>query len=285
MFDEGIFPVIQNLMATSWVDIKIAMTVYCVGLSIEYFLPAERNQPAKDLIFNLLYTILFVFVSASLMRSTAWIIKPVVSWAGGPLLQYEFGQTVWSELLYVLTFFFIFDFFYYWFHRLQHRSKFLWAQHKFHHSEESLNITTGNRHHWLEDWLRIFFVLIPMQWFIELKVGSVGMIIATVMLWGYFIHMNLRLNLGPLTRLMAGPQLHRIHHSRLPEHQDKNFAAFFPVFDILFGSYWHPERKEYPRTGLISGQNMNNLVDANFAPFIDWLTMFRDRLNKFQRLT
>jgi sterol desaturase/sphingolipid hydroxylase (fatty acid hydroxylase superfamily) len=228
----------------------------------------------------MLYTINFVLMSVVLTRSTAWIIAPAVEWAGGPILSFDFGDAPWSELLYGLSFLFIFDFFYYWFHRLQHSSRILWAQHKLHHAEESLNVTTGNRHHWLEDWLRIFVILIPMQWLIELKVGSVGLLLSTMMLWGYFIHMNLRLNFGPLTRVFAGPQLHRIHHSRFTEHQDKNFAAFFPVYDLVFGTFWHPEKAEYPSTGLISGQNMNNLVDANFGPFKDWLAMYRTRRAK-----
>lgn len=267
----------EHIGANAWVEVKVAMVVYGIGMAIEFFRPAQQNQPARDIVFNLLYTVIFVFVSAFLVRSTSWIIEPIVSWAGGPLLSYDFGEGWWAELAYGLSFFVIFDFFYYWFHRFQHQSKVLWAQHKLHHSEESLNVTTGNRHHWLENWLRIFVILIPMQWLIELKAGSLGMIWATLLLWGYFIHMNLRLNLGPLTPILAGPQLHRIHHSSLPQHQDKNFAAFFPVYDMIFGTYWRPAKDEYPATGLFSGQNMNNLRDANFGPFLDWWRMFRDR--------
>jgi sterol desaturase/sphingolipid hydroxylase (fatty acid hydroxylase superfamily) len=28
------------------------------------------------------------------------------------------------------------------------------------------------------------------------------------------------------------------------EHRDKNFASFFPIFDILFGTAWVPRRDE-----------------------------------------
>jgi sterol desaturase/sphingolipid hydroxylase (fatty acid hydroxylase superfamily) len=277
MLDGELFSTIQNILANSWVEVKVAMMVYGVGLAIEYFRPAENNQPVRDILFNLVYTVIFVFVSAFLIRSTSWIIAPVVGWAGGPLLQFELGDGVAWELLYAISFFVIFDFFYYWFHRFQHKSRILWAQHKFHHSEPSLNVTSGNRHHWLEGWMRIFLILIPMQFLIELKPGSLGLIWSTFLLWGYFIHMNIKLNLGPLTPLLAGPQLHRIHHSNLPQHQDKNFAAFFPVYDIVFGSYWKPAPDEYPRTGLSSGQNMNNLRDANFGVFMDWADMLRSR--------
>ena len=273
MIESEFFASLLNVLANAWVEIKVAMLIYCVGMSIEYFLPAERNQPAKNIIFNLLYTIIYVFVAALLVRSTDWIIAPLVAKLGGPLISYSFGDSLVSELLYTLVFFAIFDFFYYWFHRLQHTWGVLWSQHKFHHSEESLNITTANRHHWLEDWLRIFLILIPMQWIIQLQPGSIGMIWSTFLLWGYFIHMNLRIDIGPFTPVLAGPQLHRIHHSNLQEHQDKNYAAFFPVYDVIFGSYWRPRKQEYPGTGLVTGQRMNDLKSANFEPFICWKSL------------
>ena len=62
----------------------------------------------------------------------------------------------------MLRFVFVIDFLYYWFHRLQHVSSVLWAQHQVHHSEQSLNITTNNRHHWLEELLRVFLILLPL---------------------------------------------------------------------------------------------------------------------------
>jgi hypothetical protein len=30
----------------------------------------------------------------------------------------------------------------------------------------------------------------------------------------------------------------------------KNFVAFFPIWDILFGTYYHPARDEFPPTGV-----------------------------------
>jgi sterol desaturase/sphingolipid hydroxylase (fatty acid hydroxylase superfamily) len=78
-------------------------------------------------------------------------------------------------------------------------------------------------------------------------------VIVGYMASAFFNHANIRLRLGPLTPILCGPQYHRIHHSRLPEHQDKNFAALFPVIDMMFGTYHRPSRDEFPPTGLISG--------------------------------
>jgi sterol desaturase/sphingolipid hydroxylase (fatty acid hydroxylase superfamily) len=54
---------------------------------------------------------------------------------------------------------------------------------------------------------------------------------------------------GAATPLLAGPQWHRIHHSTQPEHANRNFAAFFPFLDTLFGTYYAPRAGEYPPTG------------------------------------
>src|SRR5206468_6475948 len=81
----------------------------------------------------------------------------------------------------------------------------------------------------------------------------------------------LRLPLGPLARVVAGPQLHRIHHTVEARHLDRNLAAFFPLWDQLFGTYYHPGPGEYPRTGLASGQRVTSLAQALWLPFGEWL--------------
>ena len=41
--------------------------------------------------------------------------------------------------------------------------------------------------------------------------------------------------------VFPSPAHHHVHHSRHPEHIDKNFAFVFPVWDVLFGTYHMPE--------------------------------------------
>ena len=94
-------------------------------------------------------------------------------------------------------------------------------------------------------------------------------------LWGSFIHANLRLHLGVLTPVIAGPQWHRIHHSCLPEHQNKNFATLFPFIDLIFGTYYKPAPDEYPETGLLpEDRHVQFLDDATFEPFKVWKRLF-----------
>ena len=90
-------------------------------------------------------------------------------------------------------------------------------------------------------------------------------------LWAYFIHANVRIDrLHRFLPFFSTPQYHWIHHSRLPEHQDKNFSIWLPLFDIAFGSYYHPQVDEYPPTGLSSGEKIETVWDAQIGPLQAW---------------
>ncbi|MFI4904937.1 MAG: sterol desaturase family protein, partial [Burkholderiales bacterium] len=100
--------------------------------------------------------------------------------------------------------------------------------------------------------------------------------------WPYFIHANVRLPLGGLTRVVVGPQAHRIHHSLEDAHADRNFAAVFPLWDILFGTFCAPRAGEYPRTGLHSGERVTSFWQANLLPFAGWRRMWRERRQRLR---
>jgi len=71
------------------------------------------------------------------------------------------------------------------------------------------------------------------------------------------------------------PHYHWIHHSRAPQHQDKNYAIWLPMFDVAFGSYYRPQIDEYPDTGLSSGEKIETLWDAQAGPLIVWARSLR----------
>ena len=175
----------------------------------------------------------------------------------------------------LLAWLFFYDFLYYWTHRLQH-TRPLWPVHALHHGDPSLNATTTFREHWLEDVMRLATIYAPLG-FVTLDHPPAGMLLADVGLlyaiayYPIFLHSNVRVGLGPLNWLLATPQLHRIHHSVEPRHRDRNFALFFPLLDVAFGTYWHPKRGEYPETGVdeFAGKPLG-LVSFNLYPFRVW---------------
>jgi len=266
----------------SWIVALKVMVVSCAVFFVaERVWPAERHQPLKNLAFNLRWMVVGEFMVALLGPAVAITtvlgVRAVgvkgligIDFTNGSLLYFT------SPILYL----FIFDAFYYWFHRAQHAVPFLWEQHKFHHADESLNSTARARHHWTESLFRVPFIYIPLAVLFDISPAKTGFLAFFAAYWAYFKHANLRLPLGRLSWLLVGPQVHRIHHSRLPEHQDKNLAAYFPVYDIAFKTYFRPHAAEFPPTGLSSGERITSIRQAFVLPFTGWIRLARSRARR-----
>lgn len=171
------------------------------------------------------------------------------------------------------------DFFTYWLHRLQHSSKWLWAEHELHHSDEHVNVTTSFRHHWLDTILYPLFILTPVFLLFNPGLGPVLWVAALPRVINYFVHLNFPIGFGWFNRVLSTPKTHRIHHSNLPEHTNKNFAATLPLWDILFGTYYHPKKDDWPSTG-VTGVTVTSLWQAIILPFVSWGKMLRQTLKR-----
>ncbi len=249
-------------------EIKRSTAIFLAILGLERLMLAKQGQPVSGMLFNFKWMIVFFLMRMLIAPIVAMIVTFIVRYAGfSGYFQISFADGTWlwyiSPLLHVL----MIDFFYYWMHRCQHKSQILWRQHKLHHSEENLNVTTSERHHWLEDFIRLPFIAVPTTLLFDISVAEVGLASFLVSYWAFLIHANMKLSLGRLSFLLAGPQLHRIHHSIEPRHFDKNFAAFFPIWDVLFGTYYHPRPDEYPDTGVEGEPPITSLVQAFLLPF------------------
>jgi sterol desaturase/sphingolipid hydroxylase (fatty acid hydroxylase superfamily) len=250
------------------------LAVFSVFLLLEKWFYAERNQSLRGVLFNIRYTVLYLVMAAVLQPVIGFVTSLAIASAGGGWISLPrwFGEGALNAIFRTVTYLFIFDFFYYWFHRFQHAVPVLWSQHKLHHSDMEVNVTTTHRHHWLEEPLRMVFILIPMGIVFQVQPVTGGIIGMVFGLWGFFIHSNLRLNLYSLTPLFGGPHVHRVHHSILPEHANRNFAAFFPFFDVLFGTFIWPKSSEFPATGLHSRETVSTIFAASCWPFREWGT-------------
>lgn len=195
----------------------------------------------------------------------------LLSALGAPLFRVDLTAV---PVLSVIASFFVFDFFYYWFHRLQHTT-FLWEEHKIHHSDEHLSASTNYRHYWLEEALRAPLLVLPMGLLFKFSVVETTLIGFAIGQWAYFIHANFRLPFGRFSWLVVGPQVHRIHHSIEERHRDKNFGAFFPIWDVIFGTYYHPSRDEYPRTGVVGYPSDLTWRELLLGPFPAWFARLR----------
>ena len=256
-----------------WPYLSLVGSVFALTIVfyiLEELFPAESQQPASGRLFNTAYYIFLVLWLLVLQIVFAPVFSFALIKAGGGLLPRFMSapRGVLAQIGFALAFAFVWDLWQYWVHRLQHAWPLFWETHKFHHSETALNATAQARHHMLHYVLNTALYL-PLVLFWG---GLTPHFLATFMmfrLWGFVNHANARLNLGFLTPVVAGPQWHRIHHSIIPEHFDKNFATFFPFIDILFGTYYRPRKDEHPPTGLPARDYSSNLSEATVAPFIN----------------
>jgi len=166
------------------------------------------------------------------------------------------------------------DFCFYLWHRLQHNVRMLWHIHAVHHSERSLNSTSYMRQSWIDGLVQLLCVNVPCVLILNVSLEAQYDAYLIAAAWNFFGHSNLRLQLGFMTPVLTGPQLHRLHHSLLAKHQDKNFAQFFPFWDLLFGTYVPPERHEFPPTGLHQETRIESLRLMVSWPFRQWLRHF-----------
>ena len=148
------------------------------------------------------------------------------------------AMPLWAQ---ALTFLAVSDFLLYWFHRLYHGAA-LWKYHAVHHSSEDIDWISAARFH-------------PVNILLGTVIVDVALLLAgispNVMLWvgpfttatSAFVHANLNWTLGPFKYVLAGPVFHRWHHTAADRGGSSNFAGTFPIWDLLFGTFYLPENE------------------------------------------
>ncbi len=131
----------------------------------------------------------------------------------------------------------------YWTHRAFHTMS-LWRYHAIHHAPEHLDWTSATRFHPVNIVLHsvladsvLLLGGIPPEVLVFCAPFNVAM--------SAFVHANLDWTLGPFRYVLAGPVFHRWHHTDYRRGGNMNFAPTFPVFDLLFGTFYMP-RGELP---------------------------------------
>jgi sterol desaturase/sphingolipid hydroxylase (fatty acid hydroxylase superfamily) len=131
------------------------------------------------------------------------------------------------------------DFSYYWYHRVEHENRLLWACHVNHHSSRYYNLSTALRQPWTPVAGMIFYpawaLLGVAPWMIMVS-GGMNLV------YQYWVHTE-AIDRAPrwFEAVFNAPSHHRVHHGANPEYLDRNYAGIFIVWDRLFGTF-APER-------------------------------------------
>jgi sterol desaturase/sphingolipid hydroxylase (fatty acid hydroxylase superfamily) len=131
------------------------------------------------------------------------------------------------------------DFLLYWAHRVFHGARF-WRFHAIHHSAKEVDWTVAYRFHPVNLWLGSFLVAAIML-FLGISPAVLLFLVAFDTTTAAFVHANLNWTLGPFKYVLASPVFHRWHHTALDRGGSKNFAGTFPIFDLMFGTFYMPQ--------------------------------------------
>lgn len=220
----------------------VLLPAFCVGL--ERLWPqlkdyrTIRSGLVSDVVWYFFQTFVSRFVAPWIVFFAVWPVFLIWKlplgnyWAGfGPLSQFPF-------LAQVVLVFVVGDFLSYWQHRLFHM-KFGWPIHAVHHSSENLDWLSSTRFHPLNE---IGAQLIYVTPLIAVGLSPMAFVVLAPFTATYavLLHANVNWQFGPLRHVIASPTFHRWHHTQSGEAQNKNFAGFLPIWDLLFGTFYHP---------------------------------------------
>ena len=133
------------------------------------------------------------------------------------------------------------DFTQYWVHRMFHAVPLLWPFHAIHHSIEDMDWLAGSRLHLVDVIVTRGLTYVPI-FVLGFSRGALAIYVFIVAAQATFIHANVRWELRPLRRTVATPAFHHWHHAAERDAIDKNFAVHTPIWDLLFGTFYLPDR-------------------------------------------
>jgi sterol desaturase/sphingolipid hydroxylase (fatty acid hydroxylase superfamily) len=194
----------------------------------------------------------------------------IISFGGYIFYLIETHNDLWrmdasSPLVWIFAFV-IYDFFYYWFHRISHERQIFWASHVAHHQSEDYNLSTALRQTgtgafvtWVF-YIPVFLIGVPSYVFVS--VASVNLI------YQFWVHSEHIPKLGWYEKFFVTASNHRVHHAQNENYIDKNYGGVFIIWDRIFGTYKEEEDSEAPIYGIRGRINTFNPIWANLHIYV-----------------
>lgn len=138
--------------------------------------------------------------------------------------------------------FVLYDFCYYWLHRMGHERNILWAAHSVHHQSEEYNLSTA---------LRQTSTGFLLGWIFYLPMAVLGVpllvfvsVAALNLLYQFWVHTRHIPKLGWFEWFFVTPSNHRAHHAQNALYMDRNYGGVFIFWDRLFGTFQEEDENE-----------------------------------------
>lgn len=209
----------------------------------------EWNKPRGDRLSNFIFTnvilpvlskIVEIILGFMFLSSTSGFVHDHVH----ALWPREWPLLVQLPLALLIT-----EFCFYWVHRWGHTWGRLWKFHAIHHVVERLYWNNSGRFHPVDlflNWLIYFFPL----FLLGVPSDLIALFLLTNAVTGLLEHANVDFEMGPLNYIFNTAQLHRWHHSVVPEISSQNFGKVLSVWDVVFGTWYMPPNEKVGKIGV-----------------------------------
>ena len=155
----------------------------------------------------------------------------------------------------------------YWLHRSMHAFERLWWFHSVHHDTDQMHILKSGRIHFGDEFYGAVSKPLPL-----LLVGAPPEVLVFLGLWivfdGNLVHSNIDQRFPSWCHyFLPTVQLHNLHHARERRHQDSNYSGSTAIWDVLFGTFSHPDRNELGPLGIVDSPVPENFAAQVLFPF------------------
>lgn len=177
------------------------------------------------------------------------------------LVMFQMESSWWMWV----TAFILYDFCYYWKHRLGHEMNIFWAAHVVHHSSEEYNLTTALRQSGSSFLSWIFYLPMAVLGFEPIVLITVGSLNLIYQFWVHTRHIP---KLGWYEWVFVTPSNHRVHHAQNQIYIDRNYGGVFILWDRLFGSFQEELDADKPIYGIRKALKSWNPLWANVHVYV-----------------
>jgi len=174
--------------------------------------------------------------------------------------RYQLAQLPDQALWVWISCFLLYDFAYYWKHRLGHEVALFWGSHVAHHQSEDFNLSTALRQTSIDFYGFLFYL--PF-FFLGFPAEILFTVVSLNLIYQFWVHTEHVPKLGPFEWVFVSPSNHRVHHGRNKIYVDKNYGGVFILWDRIFGSFQEELAEEPVAFGLRKPLNSWNPVWAN----------------------
>ncbi|MBU2915160.1 MULTISPECIES: sterol desaturase family protein [Reichenbachiella] len=161
-------------------------------------------------------------------------------------------------------------------HLVEHKVKWMWKFHLVHHSDTTIDVTSGLRHHPGETVFRVSFTILAVM-IIGAPIGLVMLYQSLSVLFAHLTHANtpifgLKIDKA-LSYIFVTPNMHKVHHHYQQPWTDTNYGNIFSIWDRLFGTFIYVEEMTQIRYGIDThmdpqeNEKLSNLLAIPFQKY------------------